>query len=122
MKIPRVQSAPAIMMRRVVREGVSQFRKSGSSQVLSELVQLSAEDMKHVNTIFSDFGPNMNEFAQSGVDCVEEELDKPTKVLVKFAVRFVIGNAVHLIHHMLLLFYDFIVTHIHIFLYVTPPS
>lgn len=117
MKLPRVKSVPIIHS--IFSEGVEHFKKSASSQLLSEMTQLGVEDFKQTNSLFSELGSNANEFAQSGVECVEEEaLNKPTKIFVRFFIRFMVGNVVHFIHHLFLMFCDFITAHYHIFVNV----
>ena len=114
MQIPRIKSAPALL-EHVAKSGIGeealkQIQKSVSYQILSELTQLTVDDIKTTNNILTDLGSNANELMQSSVDYIEEE--SPTKnVFLNIGLRLLVGEFVNLVHNFLLFIY-------HIFLSV----
>tara|TARA_Y100000389_G_scaffold199993_1_gene239527 strand:- start:605 stop:931 length:327 start_codon:yes stop_codon:yes gene_type:complete len=90
----------------------NEIKKSASYQFISELTQLTVDDIKSTNNLLSDLGTNFNEIAQSGVDYMEDDeyrqIFSPKTFVLRSIIRLLIGEVVHFIHYVI----TFIIYHI----------
>ena len=106
-RIPRVMSAPGKLENIVVTETIKQVTKSVSYQFLSELTQLTVEDIKNVNEEVSELGSNFNEIAQSSIDVVEGN-STSKNIFITMVIRLAIGGFAHIIHDITIKIYSII--------------
>ena len=123
MKLPpfkRIKSAPSLLQHNdfknifeevIANEVTSQIKKSASYQFLSEITQLTVNDFKTTNEIIKDFGNNANEIAQSSIDFIEDDnSNKGQYLIIRFALRLLIGSLVEYSHHLLEFIYNILQT------------
>tara|TARA_B100001094_G_scaffold173578_2_gene167884 strand:- start:14945 stop:15295 length:351 start_codon:yes stop_codon:yes gene_type:complete len=113
MRLPRIKSATALLENIFVKETFNQIKRSASYQFVSEITQLTVDDIKDTNEIVSEFGSNVNEITQSGVDYIEDVEEKSNgNVLITMFVRLIVGSFVHYIHDLLSYVYHLIMAFI----------
>ena len=113
MRFPRIKSAPALLENVVVKETFRQIKRSASYQFMSEITQLTVDDIKDTSDIVSELGSNVNEITQSGVDYIEDAEERSTgNVFITVIVRLIVGSAVNYIHDILSYVYHLILAFI----------
>ena len=108
----RCKSAPNRISEMFVDETINQMKKSVSTQFLTEMTQLTVDDLKTTTEFISNLGSNVNELAQSGVDYFEQDSNSSkvsfTTLLVQISSRLFIGMIVHQIHDFIVFVFHFI--------------
>tara|TARA_Y100000389_G_scaffold148109_1_gene147134 strand:- start:6251 stop:6613 length:363 start_codon:yes stop_codon:yes gene_type:complete len=119
MKLPKVKSAPTLFVHALLKDTSSTLRKSASYQFLSEISQLEVEDLKSTKTFIADLGITPNEVVQSTIDLIEgDDGDrirsvKPVYVGLRLIIRLMIGDFVHFLHHLLIMFWNNFIYYFH---------
>ena len=102
MRFPRIKSAPALLESVVAKETFNQIKRSASYQFMSEITQLTVDDIKDTSDIVSELGSNVNEITQSGIDYIGYLEEKRSgNVFITMVVRLIVGSVVHFIHYIL---------------------
>jgi len=102
MRFPRIKSAPALLESVVAKETFNQIKRSASYQFMSEITQLTVDDIKDTSDIVSELGSNVNEITQSGIDYIGYVEEKRSgNVFITMVVRLIVGSVVHFIHYIL---------------------
>ena len=102
MRFPRIKSAPALLESVVAKETFNQIKRSASYQFMSEITQLTVDDIKDTSDIVSELGSNVNEITQSGIDYIGYMEEKRSgNVFITMVVRLIVGSVVHFIHYIL---------------------
>ena len=102
MRFPRIKSAPALLENVVAKETLNQIKRSASYQFMSEITQLTVDDIKDTSDIVSELGSNVNEITQSGIDYIGYVEEKRSgNVFITMVVRLIVGSVVHFIHYIL---------------------
>ena len=109
MRFPRIKSAPALLENVVVKETFRQIKRSASYQFMSEITQLTVDDIKDTSDIVSELGSNVNEPARRAEDAEERSTGN---VFITMIVRLIVGSAVHYIHDILSYVYHLILAFI----------
>lgn len=113
----KIKSAPNLIKSSEFQDSIEKIKKSASTQVLTEITQLSVEDAKHVNSFIDMMGNNVNEIAQTGVD-INDKKDS-TKIsymtiIMNLIIRLLIGASVHYMHDRLQYFLEYVIpNHFH---------
>lgn len=115
----KCKSAPELFNNFFVEETITQLKKSASAQMLTELTQMSVEDLKQATEILSDIGNNANEIIQSGIQLWENENESPSSrnkialLFVHVTSRLFVANIVHELHRFMLFLYNYVIHFFH---------